>query len=92
MIAVIIWALLYIAGCLLVMKVEMMKRKKRKKLNTVLWGYAEQKLSSGLYALFQYSINPTEKQGCRSYVGGGLVMRYKKIEGGVFADYAVFYN
>lgn len=30
MIAVIIWALLYIAGCLLVMKVEMMKRKKRK--------------------------------------------------------------
>ena len=62
----------------------------KKKLNTVLWGYAEQKLSSGLYALFQYSINPTEKQGCRSYVGGGLVMRYKKIEGGVFADYADF--
>lgn len=62
----------------------------KKKLNTVLWGYAEQKLSSGLYALFQYSINPTEKQGCRSYVGSGLVMRYKKIEGGVFADYADF--
>lgn len=62
----------------------------QRQLNTVIWTYAEQHLSSRVYALCQYSFNPTEKNGCRSYAGAGLVWHCGKTEGGAFADYADF--
>lgn len=63
---------------------------KKKVLNKMAWGYAEQRLSAHLYALMQYSMNPSVKDGCRSYVGAGLLFHFRKTTAGLFANYADF--
>lgn len=63
---------------------------KKKELNRVAWGYAEQRLSSHLYALIQYSTNPSVKDGCRCYGGAGLLFHCRKTTAGLFANYADF--
>lgn len=59
-------------------------------LNTLVWGYVEQRLSNQLYLLAQYSINPSVKEGCRNYAGAGLVLHTLNSEFGLFAGYADF--
>lgn len=51
-------------------------------MNVVLWGYIEQNIFRGMHALLQYSVNPTEKNGCRNYAGVGLIFHYKQTVGG----------
>lgn len=58
--------------------------------NTVVWGYVEQYLSQRIHLLAQYSINPTDKMGCRNYAGGGLLCHCKQTIGGFFVNYADF--
>lgn len=62
----------------------------KRKLNSVVWAYMEQRLSAHVYGMLQYSVNPTERKGCRNYVGAGFVWHWAGTEGGVFADYADF--
>lgn len=69
---------------------QVQEEKQKRILNTVVWAYAEQRLASRLYGMCQYSLNPTEHTGCRSYVGAGLIWHCGQTEGGVFADYADF--
>ena len=66
------------------------EEKQKRVLNSVVWAYAEQRITSRLYGMCQYSLNPTEHTGCRSYVGTGLIWHCSHTEGGVFADYADF--
>lgn len=63
---------------------------KKKELNTVLWGYAEQRIFPHVHMLLQYSISPTEKKGCRNYAGAGFVFQCKNTTGGIFTGYADF--
>lgn len=69
---------------------EKMEKTKEKELNTIFWGYIEQHLSRNINILIQYSVNPTEKKGCRSYSGIGLLFHIKNTTGGIFTDYADF--
>lgn len=59
------------------------------RLTAAAWGYAEQRLSAHLHALFQYSF-ATVRDGCRQYAGAGLVMEATEGRGGVILDYARF--
>lgn len=69
---------------------EQTQKTEKKELNEVVWGYAEQRLSSHAHALLQYSINPSADGGCRNYAGAGLVLHCGTTELGLFADYADF--
>lgn len=61
------------------------------KVNVLVWGYAEQRLSSRLHVMAQYSINPSSmKEGCRSYAGAGVVLHARNSELGLFTGYADF--
>lgn len=62
----------------------------KKKMSTLVWGYAEQRLYSRFYVMAQYSINPSIKEGCRSYAGTGLVLYAVNSEFGLFTGYADF--
>lgn len=62
----------------------------KKKMSALVWGYAEQRLCSRLYAMAQYSINPSVKEGCRNYAGAGLVLHAVNSEFGMFTSYADF--
>lgn len=56
------------------------KETEKKEQNTIVWGYAEQRLTRNLHLLAQYSINPTERTGCRRYAGIGLIISAGKPE------------
>lgn len=60
----------------------------KKKMTYVLWTYAEQHIYQNIYALLQYSVNPSVEGGCRSYVGTGGIVRGDKMSFGFFLDYA----
>lgn len=60
----------------------------KKKMTYVLWTYAEQHIYQNIYALLQYSVNPSVEGGCRSYVGTGGIVRGDKVSFGFFLDYA----
>lgn len=66
------------------------KETEKKEQNTIVWGYAEQRLTHNLHLLAQYSINPTERTGCRRYAGIGLIISAGKTRIGLFADHACF--
>lgn len=50
----------------------------------------EQRIGRNMYALLQYSVNPSVQEGCRSYAGVGCVVEAGKFSAGVFTDYADF--
>lgn len=56
------------------------------------WGYTELMITQRLYALMQYSVNPSRDIACRRYAGLGLVRKIYNAELGIFADHAVFKN
>ena len=60
----------------------------KKKITYALWGYAEQRISRHVYALLQYSVNPSVGRGCKSYAGIGGVISGDKVSVGAFVDYA----
>lgn len=64
----------------------------KKKMTYVLWTYAEQHIYQNIYALLQYSVNPSAERGCRSYVGTGGIVRGDKVSFGFFLDYADYVN
>lgn len=67
------------------------EQKKENKVNGVLWGYAERKLSDKLSLLLQASGALYKDAECKNYFGmGSLVKLGKMIEAGTFAGYATF--
>lgn len=66
------------------------QKAKKKELNSIFWGYIEQHLSRHINILIQYSVNTTEKKGCRNYSGIGILFHIKNTTGGIFTDYANF--
>lgn len=62
----------------------------RRATNIVLWGYAEQRLSSSLHLLLQYSVSPSSGAECSAYAGIGIVKHFRKMQFGLFSDYARF--
>lgn len=71
---------------------EKMEKTEKKELNSIFWGYLEQHIFRNINILIQYSVNPTEKSGCRNYAGIGILLRLKNSTGGIFTDYAHFTN
>lgn len=67
------------------------EQKKENKVNGVLWGYAERKLSDNVSLLLQVSGSLYEDAECKSYFGiGSLVELGGKAEAGAFVGYATF--
>lgn len=58
--------------------------------NIILWGYAEQRLSSSLHLLLQYSVSPSSGAECSTYAGIGIVKYFRKMQLGLFSDYVRF--
>lgn len=70
---------------------ELPEQKKENKVNGVLWGYAERKLSDKVYLLLQASGSLYKDSECKNYFGiGSLAELGKKIEAGAFVGYATF--
>lgn len=70
---------------------ELPEQKKENKVNGVLWGYAERKLSDKVYLLLQASGSLYKNAECKNYFGiGSLAELGKKIEAGAFVGYATF--
>lgn len=62
----------------------------KKRVTWAWWTYLEQRIGHNMYALLQYSVNPSVQEGCRSYAGVGCVVEAGKFSAGVFTDYADF--
>lgn len=75
-------------GSELVMEEPSVSVAQKKKMTYVWWTYAEQRICRNLYALLQYSVNPSVERGCRSYVGVGGLMKCERASFGFFLDYA----
>lgn len=58
--------------------------------HAALWCSAEQRLTQTVKLMLQYSGSITHGAACRSYVGAGAVKAIKKVECGLFTDYALF--
>lgn len=70
---------------------QLPEQKKENKVNGVLWGYAERKLSDKVYLLLQASGSLYKDAECKNYFGmGALAELGKKVEAGAFVGYATF--
>lgn len=66
------------------------KKNERKKIQTTVWTYAEQKVGPNIRLLIQTSHCFAPQATCRNYFGAGLVLQTGKQEVGVVSNYATF--